>query len=148
MRPCQNIFSVEFFLIWKLNESVKMKMLRQIGFKPTPMDSCSAFWITGTPHSWLHEVRYVSSKYVLVKCLYQSLYPLTKNWTQPWFETPRTKDSIGMKSIIITKISFDFVLDYHVNEIILPRIPVFILGKYSVSDHMHWEMLRHGRNLA
>ena len=62
---------------------------------------------------------------------------------------PCTKDNIGMKSITVMKISFDFVLDYHVSERMLPSIytgkvfpvsescitfPVFILGIFLVSD--------------
>ena len=97
---------------------------------PHPMDLCCAFWITTTPHSWLHEVRYICSKCVLVKCLYQSLYPWAKYLTQSWSVTRWMKDNIGMKSIIVIKIRFHSVLDYHVNEIILPTIPAFVFGKY------------------
>ena len=96
---------------------------------PHPMDLCCAFWITMIPHSWLHEVRYTCSKCVLVKCLYQSLYPWAKYWTQPWSVTRWMKDNIGMKSIIVMKIRFHFVLDYHVNERILPTFPAFVPGK-------------------
>ena len=53
---------------------------------------------------------------------YQSLYPWAKNWTQPQSETPWAKENIGMKSITVVKSSFDFVLDYHVSERILPSI--------------------------
>ena len=98
---------------------------------PHPMDLCCAFWITTIPHSWLHEVRYICSKCVLAKCLYQSFYPWAKYWTQPWSVTRWMKDDIGKKSIIVMKMGFNSVLDYHVNERILPTIPAFVLGKYT-----------------
>ena len=112
---------------------------------PHPMDLCCAFWITTTPHSWLHEVRYICSKCVLVKCLYQSLYPWAKYLTQPWSVTRWMKDNIGMKGIIVMKIKFHSVLDYHVNERILLTIPAFVLGKYSQCLITHtgkcWDMV-------
>ena len=98
---------------------------------PHPMDLCCAFWMTMTPHSWLHEVRYICSKCVLVKCLYQSLYPWANYVTQPWSVTRWMIDIIGMKGIIVMKIRFHYVLHYHVNERILLKIPAFLLGKYS-----------------
>ena len=56
------------------------------------------------------------------------------------------KENIGIKSITVVKLSFDFVLDCHVSERILPNI---CTGKiFPVCDHMPWEMLRRGRNLA
>ena len=72
----------------------------------------------------------ICSECVLVKCLYQSLYPWAKYWTQSWSVTRWMKDDIGKKSIIVTKMRFHSVLDYHVNERILPTIPAFVLGKY------------------
>ena len=86
------------------NECVK------VDSDPHPMDLCCAFWITTIPHSWLHEVTHICSKCVLVKCLYQSLYPWAKYWTQPWSVTPWMKDNIGKKSIV-TKMRFHSVLD-------------------------------------
>ena len=113
---------------WENYESAKMKIC-QTGFRPRP-HGC-AFCITTTPHSWLHEVRYICNKCVLVKCLYQRLYPWAKYWTQPWSVTRWMKDNIGMKSIIVMEMRFYSVLDYHVNERILLIIPAFVLGKYS-----------------
>ena len=85
------------------------------------------------------------SKCVLVKFLYQSLYPWAKYLTQPWSVTWWMKDNIRMKSIIVMKIRFHSVLDYPVNERILPTIPAFVLGKYSQCLITHtgkcWDMV-------
>ena len=118
---------------------------------PHPMDLCCAFWITTTPDSWLHEFRYICSKCVMVKCLHQSLYPWAKYLTQPWSVTWWMKDNIRMKSIIVMKIRLNSVLDYHVNEIILPTIPAFVLGKYSQCLITHtgkcWDMVVNLHNI-
>ena len=130
---------------WETMKVQKWKYCVTPDSNPHPMDLCCAFWITTAPHSWLHEVRYICSKCVLVKCLYQSLYPWAKYLTQPWSVTRWMKDNIGMKGIIVMKISFHFVLHYHVNERILPTIPAFVLGKYSQCMITHtgkcWDMV-------
>ena len=114
---------------------------------PHPMDLCCAFWITTTPHSWLHEVRYISSKCVLVKCLYQRLYPWAKYWTQPWSVTRWIKDNIGMKGIIVMKMMFHSLLSCQWKNFTY-NSSICTGQVFPVSDHTHWETLRHGRNLA
>ena len=52
------------------------------------------------------------------------------------------------KSITFMKISFDFVLDYHVSERIVPSICTCTGKVFQVSDHMHWKCWDLGRNLA
>ena len=129
----------------KTKKMQKWKCCVKPDSNPHPMDLCCAFWITKTPHSWLHEVRYICSKCVLVKYLYQSLYPWAKYWTQPRSVTRWMKDIIGMKSIIVMKIRFHSVLDCHVDERILPTIPAFVLDKYFQCLITHtwkcWDMV-------